>query len=159
MASRSGLGGRWGWRWGVVAGEGDDALIGEELEGLGEGEAERLELGAGLGGRHLVGGLDREGGVLAAVLDEDQAAGLLEGAADAADDGRQVGQLVVDVDEQDEVAAARRELGVGLGGELEQDVGQPLAGDARRPRPAASRATARWRRRGRAGRRGARAGR
>ncbi len=48
-------------------------LPGEELERLLEGEALRLDLAADLLEGHLVLGLDRDVGVLAAELDEDQA--------------------------------------------------------------------------------------
>jgi hypothetical protein len=79
--------------------------------------------------------LDREALVLAAVLDEDEPAGRLERAADARHHRGRVGQLVVDVDQQHEVAAARGQLRVGGGGELEPHVGQPLAVDARAEEP------------------------
>ena len=93
--------------------EDDDVLPGEELERFLEGEALGLELAADLGEGHLVLGLDRDLGVLAAELDEHEPAAGLERLAQALQGGLGVGAFVVDVDHQDQVDLALGELGVG----------------------------------------------
>src|SRR5262245_62115914 len=71
--------------------EDDDVLPGEEFERLLEPEALRLDLAADLLDGHLVLGLDRDFGVLAPELDQDQPATGAEGLPQALEHGLGIG--------------------------------------------------------------------
>ena len=95
-------------------GEDEEVLPGELVaDGVEEGEAFGFEFGADFADAHFVVGADGDGGVLFAVLEEDQAAGGLEGAADVGEHGAGLGELVIDVDQEDEVHFVAGEMGVG----------------------------------------------
>src|SRR5205823_536422 len=83
--------------------EDEDVLPGEEFERFLEPEPLRLQLAADLSDGHLVLGLDRDLGVLATELDEDEATVRLERFAEALQGDLGIGAFVVDVDHQDQV--------------------------------------------------------
>ncbi len=110
--------------------EEDDVLEGEGFDGLDAGEADGSHLFFELLDGHFVEGFDGDGGILFAVLDEGDAAVGLEGLADFGHDFKGVGELVVDVDEEDEVDGVGGEVGIGFGGLDDLNVGDFVGGGA-----------------------------
>lgn len=106
----------------MLPGEGVDDLV--DLEAFG------IELHFHFGEAHFVFEADGDGRVFLAEFEEDEAAGVLEGFADGAEHELGLGELVVDVDEEDHVLGIGGEVGFGFGAEEGGDIGDAGRGEA-----------------------------
>ena len=100
------------------------------VELLREPEAARLELAPHLRDRHLVLGLDRHLRIFPAELDQRDATAGRERGPHRSERGLGRSELVVDVDEQDQFAAARGQPRIAVGRRDRHDVREARGGDA-----------------------------
>lgn len=108
----------------MLPGEGVDDLV--DLEAFG------FELHLHFGEAHFVFEADGDGGVFLAEFEEDKAAGVLEGFADGAEHLLGLGELMVDVDEEDHVLGVGGEVRLRFGAKEGGDVGDTGGGEALR---------------------------
>src|ERR1041385_6414210 len=106
----------------------DDVLAGGGADSLDPGERVDGHFLFHLGLGHFVDFLDRDLGVFAAELDEDDAAPGLERAADVVHHLKRVIELVIDIDHEDEIDRGGRKFGIGDGSQDGFDVGDFYCG-------------------------------
>jgi hypothetical protein len=105
-------------------------LPGEIRQHFLEAEAFGLEFGADFSDAHFVFGADGDVGILFAKLQQDELAARLEGVLQLAEHELGFGELVVDINQEDEVEGGVGEARVVFGAEHGFDIGELGAGDA-----------------------------